>query len=160
MVIADQKVVSIHYTLTDADGEVIDKSAADGPLSYLHGAGNIVPGLENALSGKSEGDKLSVAVAPDEGYGERNEALVQELSRNMFEGVDDVQEGMRFQAHSAQGTRVITVTKVEGDRVTVDGNHPLAGQALNFDVEVDSVRDATAEEIAHGHVHEDAGKTG
>ncbi len=154
MVIADQKVVSIHYTLTNDDGQVIDESAPGEPLSYLHGAGNIVPGLENALKGKTPGDKLNVSVAPDQGYGERSEALVQEVPRNLFEGVDDVQEGMRFQARSEQGMRVITVTKVEGDRITVDANHPLAGQTLNFEVEVDSVRDATAKEIDHGHVHE------
>lgn len=155
MVIDDQKVVSIHYKLTDDDGQVIQESSDGEPLSYLHGSGNIIPGLESALSGKTEGDKLNVSVEPEQGYGARNDALIQELPRNVFEGVDEIQEGMQFQAHSDQGTQVITVTQVEGDKVTVDANHPLAGQKLNFEVEVDSVRDATEEEIAHGHVHKE-----
>ncbi len=155
MVIADQKVVSIHYKLTNDDGTVLQESAADEPLSYLHGSGNIIPGLESALSGKTTGDKLSVSVEPEQGYGARNDALVQELSRKLFEGIDVIQEGMQFQAQSDQGAQVITVTKVDGDLITVDGNHPLAGQTLNFEVEVDSVRDATAEEISHGHVHKE-----
>lgn len=153
MIIADQKVVSIHYKLTNDDGQVIQESGGGEPLSYVHGAGNIIPGLESALAGKSTGDKLNVSVDPDEGYGTRNDALVQELPRQVFEGVEDIQEGMQFQAHSEQGTHVITVTKVDGERITVDGNHPLAGQTLNFEVEVENVRDATAEEVAHGHVH-------
>lgn len=153
MIIADQKVVSIHYKLTNDDGQVIQESGGGEPLSYVHGAGNIIPGLESALAGKSTGDKLNVSVDPDEGYGARNDALVQELPRQVFEGVEDIQEGMQFQAHSEQGTHVITVTKVDGERITVDGNHPLAGQTLNFEVEVENVRDATAEEVAHGHVH-------
>ncbi len=155
MVIADQKVVSIHYKLTNDDGQVIQESSGGEPLSYLHGSGNIIPGLESALSGKSEGDKLNVSVEPEQGYGARNDALIQELPRNVFEGVEDIQEGMQFQAQSDQGAQVITVTKVDGDNITVDANHPLAGQKLNFEVEVDSVRDATEEEIAHGHVHKE-----
>ena len=155
MVIADQKVVSIHYRLSNDDGQLIQESSGGEPLSYVHGAGNIIPGLESALSGKTAGDKLNVSVNPEQGYGTRDDALIQELSRDVFEGVEDVQEGMQFQAHSEQGTQVITVTRVDGERITVDGNHPLAGQTLNFEVEVDSVRDATAEEIAHGHVHKE-----
>ncbi|HSS66633.1 MAG TPA: peptidylprolyl isomerase [Gammaproteobacteria bacterium] len=153
MVIADQKVVSIHYKLTDDDGQVIQESTGGEPLSYVHGAGNIIPGLESALSGKAAGDKLNVSVEPEQGYGSRNEALIQELPRKVFEGIEDIQEGMQLQAHSEQGTQVITVARVDGDRITVDGNHPLAGQTLNFEVEVDDVRDATSEEVAHGHVH-------
>ncbi len=155
MVIAEKKVVSIHYKLTNEDGDLLQESTAGEPLSYLHGSGNIIPGLESALSGKATGDKLNVSVEPEQGYGARNDALVQELPRNVFQGIEDIQEGMQFQARSEQGTQVITVTKVEGDLITVDGNHPLAGQKLNFEVEVDSVREATAEEIAHGHVHKE-----
>lgn len=154
MVIADQKVVSFHYTLKNDSGEVIDESASDSPLSYIHGTGSIIPGLEKELTGKSVGDKLSVSVAPTEAYGERSETLVQELPKSAFQGVEDIQAGMQFQAQSENGATVITVTKVEGEQVTVDGNHPLAGETLNFDVEVESVRDATAEEIDHGHVHD------
>ena len=155
MVIADQKVVSIHYKLTNEDGELLQESTAGEPLSYLHGSGNIIPGLESALSGKATGDKLNVSVEPEQAYGARNDALVQELPRNVFEGIEDIQEGMQFQARSEQGAQVITVTKVDGDRITVDGNHPLAGQKLNFEVEVDSIREATDEKIAHGHVHKE-----
>ena len=153
MVIADQKVVSIHYTLKNSDGDILDESAEDSPLSYIHGTGSIIPGLEKELTGKTAGDKLSVSVAPAEAYGERSEKLVQELPRSAFQGVDDIQAGMQFQAQSPQGETLITVTKVEGDQVTVDGNHPLAGETLNFDVKVDGVRDATSEELDHGHVH-------
>ena len=155
MVIADQKVVSIHYKLTNEYGDLLQESASGEPLSYLHGSGNIIPGLESALSGKATGDKLNVSVEPEQAYGARNDALVQELPRTVFEGIEDIQEGMQFQARSEQGTQVITVTKVDGDRITVDGNHPLAGQKLTFEVEVDSIRDATDEEIAHGHVHKE-----
>lgn len=155
MEIADKKVVSIHYTLKNESGQVLDESAAGEPLSYLHGNGNIIPGLEQALAGKSQGDKLNVSVDPEQAYGARSEALIQDLPKEVFEGVDEVQEGMRFQAHSEQGTRIITVTRVEEDKITVDANHPLAGETLNFEVEIDSVREATAEEIEHGHVHAD-----
>ena len=157
MVIADQKVVSIHYTLKNNDGEILDVSAKENPLRYVHGTGSIVPGLEKELAGKSAGDKLSVSVKPVDAYGDRSETLVQQLSRSAFQGVDEIQEGMQFQAQSPQGATLITVTKVEGDQVTVDGNHPLAGETLNFDVEVESVRDATVEEIDHGHVHTGGG---
>ena len=155
MVIADAKVVSIHYTLKNKDGELLDKSEEGEPLSYVHGTESIIPGLEAALAGKSAGDKLSVSVAPEQGYGLRSESLVQELPRDAFGEIDDIQEGMRFQAESENGTQVISVTNVAADVITVDGNHPLAGETLNFDVEVDNVRDATTQEIEHGHVHSD-----
>ena len=155
MVIADAKVVSIHYTLKNKDGELLDKSEEGEPLNYVHGTESIIPGLEAALAGKSAGDKLSVSVAPEQGYGLRSESLVQELPRDAFGEIDDIQEGMRFQAESENGTQVISVTNVAADVITVDGNHPLAGETLNFDVEVDNVRDATTQEIEHGHVHSD-----
>lgn len=155
MVIADHKVVSIHYTLKNNDGEILDASAADDPLSYIHGTGSIVPGLEKQLTGKLAGNEFSVSVGPAEAYGERSETLVQQVPRSAFKGVDEIEEGMQFQARSASGETLITVTGVEGDQVTVDGNHPLAGETLNFDVKVESVRDATAEELEHGHVHTD-----
>jgi len=155
MVIVDAKVVSIHYTLKNKDGELLDKSAEGEPLNYIHGTESTIPGLEAALAGKSVGDKLSVSIAPEQAYGLRSESLVQELPRNAFEGIDDIQEGMRLQAESEHGTRVVTVTNVAADLITVDGNHPLAGETLNFDVEVGDVRDATTQEIEHGHVHSD-----
>jgi FKBP-type peptidyl-prolyl cis-trans isomerase SlyD len=155
MQIAARKVVHIHYTLKNDAGELLDKSPSEEPLGYLHGGGNIIPGLEDALTGKAAGDALSVEVAPGEGYGERDERLVQDVPRGAFEGIDTIEPGMRFQAESEQGARVITVVSVSEDVVTVDGNHPLAGETLTFDVEVARVRDATEEELAHGHVHED-----
>ena len=155
MVIADHKVVSLHYTLKNNDGEILDASAADDPLSYIHGTGSIIPGLEKQLAGKSAGNEFNVSVGPADAYGERSETLVQQIPRSAFKEVDEIEEGMQFQARSASGETLITVTGVEGDQVTVDGNHPLAGETLNFDVKVESVRDATAEELEHGHVHSD-----
>jgi FKBP-type peptidyl-prolyl cis-trans isomerase SlyD len=154
MLISQHKVVLINYTLTNESGEVLDRSPGGEPLSYLHGQGNLIPGLEKALEGKQAGDKLNVRVEPDEGYGVRDDALVQQVPRRAFGGVGDVRPGMQFQAQMTQGhTRVVTVTRLQGDMVTVDGNHPLAGEVLTFDVEVTEVRDATQEELDHGHVH-------
>jgi FKBP-type peptidyl-prolyl cis-trans isomerase SlyD len=153
MQIATDAVVSIHYTLTDDTGETLDSSAGGDPLAYLHGKGNLIPGLENALTGKQAGDKLQVKVAPAEGYGEYDKALIQSVPRRSFKGVGKVQVGMQFQVPSPQGARMVTVTRVAGDMVTIDGNHPLAGKHLNFDVEITEVRAASEEEIAHGHVH-------
>jgi len=153
MKISHEKVVSIHYTLTDSAGTKLDSSSGDHPLAYLHGFGNIIPGLENALEGKATGDKLSVTVEPGEGYGERDEGLVQAVPRTAFKGVKELAPGMQFQAQGPQGTRLVVVTQVTEDLVTVDANHPLAGQTLHFEVEVSEVRDATNEELEHGHVH-------
>lgn len=153
MQIAQDAVVSIHYTLTNDKGETLDSSAGGEPLAYLHGNGNLIPGLENALNGKQAGDKLSVKIAPADAYGEYDKALVQRVPRRSFRGIADVQVGMQFQVQSEGGPRTVTVTHVAGDMVTVDGNHALAGQHLSFDVEVTEVRAATSEELAHGHVH-------
>jgi FKBP-type peptidyl-prolyl cis-trans isomerase SlyD len=153
MQIAAQKVVSIHYTLTNDRGEKLDSSRGAEPLAYLHGAGNLIPGLEKALEGKQPGDKLQVRVAPEEGYGQRDDALIQAVPRRMFKGMGDLKVGMRLQAQGDHGTRVVRISHIAGDMITVDGNHELAGEALNFDVEVTDVRDATAEEMQHGHVH-------
>jgi len=153
MQIAAQKVVTLDYTLTDDDGTVLDQSQ-DGQFTYIHGASNIIPGLENALADKSAGEKVSVRVPPEEGYGVRNESMTQIVSRDMFENVEEIQVGQQFHAQSPDGqTFTITITAVDGDDITIDGNHPLAGAHLNFDVEIVDVRDATAQEIAHGHVH-------
>ena len=153
MQIAHQKVVSIHYTLTNVDGEILDSSEGSEPLAYLHGFGNIIPGLENALTGRKVGDRFSVSVAPAEGYGERDDAMVQAVPRTAFQGVDEIQPGMQFQAQSPEGMQLVTVIGVEGEEVILDGNHPMAGLTLNFAVEVTEVRDATHEELDHGHVH-------
>ncbi len=154
MSISNNSVVSFHYTLTDSDGKQLDQSNDErGPLTYLHGAGNIIPGLEKQLEGKNVGDKLTAKVPAAEAYGERSDNLIQELPANMFTGVENVEVGMEFQAQTEQGTQIVRVAAVEGDTVTIDANHPLAGVDLNFDVEVTEVRDATEEEISHGHVH-------
>lgn len=158
MQIAQNTVVAFHYTLTNEAGEVLDSSEGREPLTYLHGAGNIIPGLEKQLEGRSAGDKLQANVSPEEGYGEVQPQLVQEVSRESFQGVDSIEPGMQFQAQTDGGPLMVTITKVEGDTVTVDGNHPLAGQALNFDVEIAEVREASEEEAEHGHVHGEGGE--
>ncbi|MCC5883445.1 MAG: peptidylprolyl isomerase [Halomonas sp.] len=157
MQIAQNSVVAFHYTLTNDAGEVLDSSEGRQPLTYLHGAGNIIPGLEKQLEGREAGEKLNVTVSPEEGYGEVQPQLVQEVPRDSFQGVEAVEPGMQFQAQTQGGPLMVTVTKVEGDTVTVDGNHPLAGQKLNFDVEIAQVREASQDEIEHGHVHGEGG---
>ncbi len=158
LLIGKNSVVSMNYTLTDDAGKVLDRSEASKPLKYLHGAGNIVPGLEKALVGKAEGDSLKVRVEPAEAYGEVIPNGVKTIERAAFEGVDVVEVGMAFQAQAPDGsTQHIVVTKVEGDNVTIDINHPLAGVALNFDVKIVNVREATKEELEHGHTHEGDG---
>lgn len=153
MQVSASRVVTIHYTLKNDQGEVLDSSQGGEPMAYLHGHGNLIPGLEKALEGKQAGDKLSVKVAPADGYGERDAQLVQQVPRRAFQGVKDIQAGMSFQAQGANGPTRVTVTNVVGDMVTVDGNHPLAGESLNFEVEVTEVRAASPEEMSHGHVH-------
>ena len=158
MLIAANKAVSIDYTLTNDAGEVIDSSAGGAPLAYLQGAGNIIVGLEKALEGKKVGDQVKVAIEPEDAYGEYSAELVTTLSRAMFEGVDELEVGMQFHASAPDGgMQIVTIRDLDGDDVTVDGNHPLAGQRLNFDVTVVDVRDASAEEIAHGHIHGEGG---
>ncbi|MBM7060124.1 peptidylprolyl isomerase [Pseudomonas sp. UL073] len=158
MLIADNKAVSIDYTLTNDAGEVIDSSAGGAPLVYLHGTGNIIVGLEKALVGKQAGDELDVSIEPEEAYGEYSAELVSTLNRSMFEGVDELEVGMQFHASAPNGgMQIVTIRDIDGDDVTVDGNHPLAGQRLNFKVKVVAVRDASAEEIAHGHIHGEGG---
>lgn len=153
MNIAKDKVVSIDYTLTGDQGNVIDTSQGKEPLAYLHGAGNIIPGLENALEGKNQGDQVKVSIAPEQAYGPKDDRLVQQVPRTAFQGVDQVQAGMQFQANTQQGPRLITVVDVQGDQVTIDANHPLAGQTLHFDVNVVGIREATDDEKTHGHAH-------
>ena len=158
MQIAANKAVSIDYTLTNESGEVIDSSVGSAPLVYLHGAGNIIVGLEKALEGKQPGDELEVTIEPQEAYGDYSVELVAVLNRAMFEGVDELEVGMQFHASAPNGgMQIVTIRDIEGDDVTVDGNHPLAGQRLSFKVKVVDVRDAAAEEIAHGHVHGEGG---
>ena len=153
MQVARDSVVSIHYTLTNAAGEVLDSSSGGEPLAYLHGGGSIVVGLEEALEGKATGDKLAVAVPAEKAYGVLDASLIQQVPKRAFQGVGEIKAGMRFTAQTEAGPRQVLVTRVAGDMVTVDGNHPLAGQALTFDIEITAVRAATPEELTHRHVH-------
>ena len=157
MQIAKHKVVTLDYTLTDDQGNVLD-SSKNGDFVYLHGANNIIPGLENALTGKKSGDEMSVSVSPEEGYGQRNDALSQVVPKEAFDTADDLEVGQQFHAQTPEGQYVmITVTNIDDDQITIDGNHPLAGVGLNFQVKVLDIRDATEEEVSHGHVHGQGG---
>jgi FKBP-type peptidyl-prolyl cis-trans isomerase SlyD len=152
MAVSAQHVISIDYTLTDDAGRTLDTSQGREPLAYLHGAGNIVPGLEKALEGQEVGATLEVSVSPEEGYGQYEAGLVRNVPvRKLPEG--RAQAGQRLRLETSAGPRVFTVKSVKGDYAQLDGNHPLAGQTLNFKVTVVSVREPTAEELAHGHVH-------
>ena len=155
MKVEEHAVVLIHYVLTNDDKEVLDSSEGQEPLAYLHGTGHLIPGLEAQLLGKAAGDQLDVTVQPNDGYGEFNEELVQTVSSDVFDGVDSVEPGMQFQTSNDDGSggETITVISVENDEVTIDGNHPLAGVTLHFAVDIVNVREATAEELEHGHVH-------
>ncbi|MDV7105436.1 peptidylprolyl isomerase [Vibrio sp. TH_r3] len=150
-------VVSLAYQVKLEEGVVVDEATADKPLDYLHGHNNLITGLEAELAGKKAGDKFSATIGPDDAYGEHNEALVQRVPANVFQGVDQIEVGMRFLADTDQGPIPVEVTEVDGDEVVVDGNHMLAGQTLTFDVEVMATREATAEEIEHGHIHKEDG---
>ena len=153
MQIAKNSVVSFDYTLTDPQGKVIDSSKGQQPLTYLHGAGGIIPGLEAQMEGKSAGDSFTAVIAPENAYGNKDASMIQAVPRSAFKGVDDIKPGMQFQAQSPQGPRVVTVVAVTPTEVTVDANHPLAGVELKFDINVVNVRTATEEELDHGHVH-------
>lgn len=150
MTISKDSVVTIEYTLTDNDNEVLDSSEGAGPLEYLHGHDNLIPGLEKHLEGKAAGDAFKVTVAPGEAYGEYQDELVVQVDRNQFPDDVEIVEGMQFEAGSPDGSRVVTVTEINGDKVTVDANHPLAGETLNFDVKVVGVRESTEDERLNG----------
>jgi FKBP-type peptidyl-prolyl cis-trans isomerase SlyD len=154
MQISQHKVVTLEYSLTDDKGTLIDEAKGGESFAFIHGVGGIIPGLESALEGKAAGDSVSVTIKPEEGYGDRDEALVMAVPRTQFEGADDIVVGMQFHTPTEDGgVRVVTVVNVDDENVTVDANHPLAGVILNFDVNVLDVRDATQEELDHGHVH-------
>lgn len=155
MQIAANKVASLSYTLKNAQGELLDKADAQHPFVYLHGANNIVVGLENRLAGKTTGDSLLAVVPPEEAYGVRDTSLTQEIPRSMFANMDETMlvAGAQFEAQTNAGREIITIVSVTNDTINIDANHPLAGESLHFDIEVLSVRDASAEEISHGHAH-------
>ncbi|MGH8377556.1 MAG: FKBP-type peptidyl-prolyl cis-trans isomerase [Gammaproteobacteria bacterium] len=153
MRIVKDTVVSIDYTLTDKDGAILDRSKKQEPLVYLHGSGNIIPGLEEALDGKAAGDSLQVTVPPEKAYGLRDEAMTQKVPRKLFDAANQIKPGMRFHTEGKHGQHTVTVTAVDSEHVTVDANHPLAGKTLDFDVKVLEVRAATGGDLEHGHVH-------
>jgi len=153
MDIARDRIVMINYTLTDDSGQEIDSSKGREPLAYLHGAGNIIPGLEASLEGKTAGDELTVSIPPEKGYGERDDDMVQEVPRDRFPEEAEIDVGTQFQTMSPAGPQIVTVVGVTDEQVTVDANHPLAGMKLNFEVDVVAVREANAQELEHGHVH-------
>ncbi len=152
MTIQKDRVVSIDYELKDASGVLIDRSEGE-PLSYLHGNDNLIPGLERQLEGKKAGDKVNCVIAPTDGYGERDTELVFEVSKSNFAEPEKIEPGMQFQAQQEDGVHIVTVVSVEGENVKVDANHPLAGKDLHFNVTVKDVREASEEELSHGHVH-------
>ncbi|GAB4115605.1 MAG: peptidylprolyl isomerase [Wenzhouxiangellaceae bacterium] len=153
MQVKENHVVQIDYTLTNNEGQVLDSSNGKQPLAYIHGHGQIIPGLEQALEGKAAGDKFDVTIPAEQAYGEHRPDLVQQVPASAFAGVEKVEPGMRFQAETDQGPIPVTVTAVTDEAVTVDANHELAGQELNFAVKIEAVRAATETELDHGHVH-------
>ena len=148
MTITKDKFAAFHYTLRDANGVELDSSAGTEPLGYVHGRGYLIPGLEAQLEGKAPGDKFSCTIQPKDGYGERDERLVAELSKDRFETDAEIEVGMQFQVMTPAGPTIVTVIEVNGDRIKIDGNHEMAGKILNFDIEVVEVRDTTEEELA------------
>lgn len=153
MQIQKDSVVTIDYTLKDDNGNVIDTSEGREPLAFLQGHNNIISGLETALEGKQKGDSLDVKILPQDGYGEYNQDMKQTLNKDKFSGVDKIEPGMQFKVQNQNGIQIFTVVEVQGDDITIDGNHPLAGVNLNFSVDVRDIRQATSEELTHGHVH-------
>lgn len=153
MKVADNMAVSIHYTLTNDEGEVIDSSVGNAPLMYLHGNGNIISGLEQALHGKATGEQFTVRIPAEDAYGEFMEDRLQVIAREMFEGIDVIEVGMQFHADVSEGPGVVTIVAIDGDDITINGNHPLAGVPLTFDVEIIEIRPASPDETNHGHVH-------
>ncbi|MEH6481903.1 MULTISPECIES: peptidylprolyl isomerase [Pseudoalteromonas] len=156
MIVAANKVVKMHYSVMDNDGNSIDNSFGGEPLHFIIGTGYLISGLENALLGKQPGDTLSVKVEPEDGYGERHENLMQAVPKSMFEGME-IEVGMQFRASTDDGDQSVMIIDIQDEEVIVDGNNPLAGITLNFDVEILEVRDATEDELTHGHVHGEGG---
>lgn len=152
MQIAQNKVCSFNYTLKDDSGKVIDTSDGRAPLEYVHGSGGIIPGLESAMEGKKEGDAFQVVIQAADAYGEKKPEMIQAVPRTNFGGIPKIEVGMQFQARTPHGMHVVTVVGVDDENVTVDGNHPLAGQTLHFDIAIVGVREAQPHELEHGHV--------
>ena len=157
MNISDKTVATIDYTLKDAAGVIIETTEGDQPLVYLHGVGTILPTLEGALAGKQAGDRVELTLTPEDGYGERDAELIEVVDRSQFPDAEDLAVGMMFHVPTEEGDVTVTISDIDGDNVTIDGNHPLAGETLQFDILVREVRDATTEELEHGHAHGEGG---
>lgn len=159
MKITDNKVATLTYTLKNDDGQILDQADKENPFLYMHGTGGIIKGLETALAEKTVDDSFNLIVAPEDAYGVRDDKLTESVPRDMFEGISDEElvAGAEFHAQTAHGAQVIRIAGVEGDTIKIDANHPLAGQTLHFDVAVVDIREATEEEIAHGHPHAPGG---
>jgi len=157
MKVEKNKVVSIHYTLKSDDGEVLDSSDGKTPLPYIHGTGQLIPGLEKELEGKEKGNELKVVIAPADAYGEYSQEQVFVVNKDGFQGDEELKEGLQVQLDTGNGQAVGVVSKIEGDNVTLDLNHPLAGTTLHFEVKIEDIRDATPEELDHGHSHGEGG---
>lgn len=155
MEITDRRVATVHYTLTVDNNTLVHSSETAEPLVYVHGAGKLMPALEKALVGKEPGAQVQAVIPPEEAYGERHEQLVQVVPLSAFEDKNLVQPGAKFLSETAQGPLQATVLKVDGDDVTVDGNHELSGKTLHFDLEVTEVREATLEEMTNGEAAAD-----
>ncbi len=153
MKVEQNSVVSIQYKLTNGGGELLDQSQAGQPLVYIQGLGHLIPGLESEIQGKEKGQKFQVTVTPEKGYGERNDQMIQTVPKTEFENADQIQQGMQFQVETPQGPMFFTAIDVKENDIVLDGNHPLAGETLHFDVEIEDIRSATKEELDHGHVH-------
>ncbi|AZG74245.1 peptidylprolyl isomerase [Shewanella livingstonensis] len=157
MKITKHAAVTIHYRLSDEQGLLIENSFDSEPMVYLHGTENLIPGLESVLEGKTTGEKVEADIPAEQAYGEYHPGLKQEVPVSAFGDVEDIVPGMRFIAETEMGQRPVQVIEVKDDVIVVDGNHPLAGQSLHFSVEVIAVREATAEELSHGHIHAEGG---
>jgi len=152
MKVSLNNVVAIHYTLTNNEGTVLDSSDGRGPLNFIHGLGHLIPGMEEGLDGKQVGNKFQLKVSPEKGYGNYQNEMVQEVPVSAFAG-QEIKVGMQFEAGTGDQRFLVTIKAIDAETVTVDGNHPLAGVELNFDIEVMEIREATEDELAHGHVH-------
>ena len=157
MKIAKNNVVVMHYAVSDSEGTLIDSSYEDKPMAIIQGSGYLIPGLDDALVDHQAGDKFEVAVACEQAYGERHDDYVQTVPREVLAGVEDLALGTQLRATTDDGEQTVIVIDVQDDVITVDGNHPLSGLDLSFDVEIIEVREATAEELEHGHVHSEGG---
>ena len=153
MKIEKNKVVSIHYTLKDDKGKLMDSSVDKSPLPFIQGIGQLISGLENQLEGKEKGEKLKAKIAPVDAYGEYRDDMVFEVEKKGFKGDEELKVGLQVEVELEEGKSIAIVSKIDGEDVTLDLNHPLAGQTLHFDVEIMDVREPTEEELTHGHVH-------